>query len=56
MDVNENLLSGKEVQEYLKVTRQTIWRLEKSGALNPVRIGTVKRYRASEVQGKKKIK
>ncbi len=56
MDVDDNLLSSREVQSYLKVSRQTLWRLEKSGALNPVKIGTVKRYKASEIQGKKKIK
>lgn len=56
MTMDENLLSGKEVQAYLKVSRQTLWRLEKSGAVQPVKIGTVKRYKQSEITGQKKIK
>ncbi|CAB4145514.1 hypothetical protein UFOVP481_16 [uncultured Caudovirales phage] len=55
-DMDENLLSSKEVLAYLKIHRQTLWRLEKSGAVQPVKIGTVKRYKASEIQGKRKIK
>ena len=55
-DMDENLLSSKEVLAYLKIHRQTLWRLEKAGAVQPVKIGTVKRYKASEIQGKKKIK
>jgi len=55
-DMDDNLLSSKEVIAYLKIHRQTLWRLEKSGAVQPVKIGTVKRYKASEIQGKKKIK
>ena len=43
-DMDENLLSSKEVLAYLKIHRQTLWRLEKSGAVQPVKIGTVKRY------------
>lgn len=56
MTMDERLLTSKEVQARLKVTRQTIWRLEKQGALNPVKIGTVKRFKASEVEDNRKIK
>jgi len=56
MDMNDSLLTSKEAQKVLKVSRQTIWRLEKMGAITPVQIGTVKRYRASEITGAKKIK
>jgi predicted DNA-binding transcriptional regulator AlpA len=55
-NMDDNLLSSKEVLAYLKIHRQTLWRLEKSGAVQPVKIGTVKRYKASEIQGKRKIK
>jgi predicted DNA-binding transcriptional regulator AlpA len=55
-DMDDNLLSSKEVLAYLKIHRQTLWRLEKSGAVQPVKIGSVKRYKASEIQGKRKIK
>lgn len=55
-DMNEQLLTSAEVRARLKVTRQTVWRLEKSGALNPIKVGTVKRFRQSEVDGNKKIK
>lgn len=56
MDMDEKLLSAKEVKAYLKISRQTLYRLEKSGAVNPVKIGTVKRYRESDIAGNKKIK
>jgi predicted DNA-binding transcriptional regulator AlpA len=56
MDMTDPLLSSQEAQKLLKVSRQTLWRLEKSGAIEPVRIGTVKRYRSSEITGVKKIK
>jgi excisionase family DNA binding protein len=56
MNMDEQLLTSAEVRARLKVTRQTVWRLEKSGALNPIKVGTVKRFRQSEVDGNKKIK
>lgn len=56
MDMDDKLLSAKEVKAYLKISRQTLYRLEKSGAVNPVKIGTVKRYRESDIAGRKKIK
>jgi len=56
MDMTDQLLSSQEAQRFLKVSRQTLWRLEKMGAVTPVRIGTVKRYRSSEITGAKKIK
>ena len=56
MDMNEELLTAKEALAVLKVHRQTLWRLERSGAVQPVRIGTVKRYKAQEILGQKKIK
>jgi sRNA-binding protein len=42
-DMDDNLLSSKEVLAYLKIHRQTLWRLEKSGAVQPVKIGTVQK-------------
>lgn len=57
MNMNEDeLLTAKEALAVLKVHRQTLWRLEQSGAVQPVRIGTVKRYKATEILGQKKIK
>jgi predicted DNA-binding transcriptional regulator AlpA len=52
----DKLLTAAEVRATLKVSRQTVWRLEKSGHLNPVKVGTVKRYSEAEVLGKKKTK
>lgn len=56
MSMDEPLMTSREVQARLKVTRQTVWRLEKQGALNPVKVGTVKRFKRSEVEGQRKIK
>jgi predicted DNA-binding transcriptional regulator AlpA len=56
MDMTDPLLSSQEAKKVLKVSRQTLWRLEKMGAVTPVKIGTVKRYRSSEITGAKKIK
>ncbi len=56
MDMTDPLLSSQEAQKVLKVSRQTLWRLEKMGAVTPVKIGTVKRYLSSEITGAKKIK
>ncbi len=56
MNMDDNLLTAKEVKAYLKVSRQTLYRLEKSGAVQPVKIGTVKRYRQSDIAQQKKIK
>lgn len=56
MDMQDKLLTSKEAQAMLKVSRQTLWRLERSGAVNPVKIGTVKRYKSSDLQGKQKNK
>jgi excisionase family DNA binding protein len=56
MTMDEKLLTSKEVKAYLNVSRQTLYRLEKSGAVKPVKIGTVKRYRQSDIAEQKKIK
>jgi predicted DNA-binding transcriptional regulator AlpA len=55
MDQDE-LLTSTEARAILKVSRQTLWRLEKSGNLTAVKIGPVKRFLASEVRGKRKPK
>lgn len=52
--MSEELLTNKEVRERLKVSRMTVHRLVKAGALNPVKIGTVVRYKASELNPKQK--
>ena len=56
MTMDDKLLTSKEVKAYLNVSRQTLYRLEKSGAVKPVKIGTVKRYRQSDIAEQKKIK
>lgn len=52
----DKLLTPAEVRATLKVSRQTVWRLEKSGHLNPIKVGSVKRYSSDEVLGKKTTK
>lgn len=56
MDERDELVTSREAQAILKVSRQTLWRLEKSGAVTAVKVGTVKRYKQSEILGNKKIK
>ena len=54
--MEDRLMTSKEVQARLQVSRQTVWRLKKIGALNPIKVGTVERFKSSEVEGKRKIK
>lgn len=45
----EVLLSSTQVQHMLGLSRTSIWRLARHGALLPVHIGTALRFRRSEV-------
>jgi excisionase family DNA binding protein len=43
------LLASGQVQQLLGLSRTTIWRLTRTGALPAVRIGAALRYRRSDV-------
>lgn len=43
------LLTAKEAQERLKISRSTLLRWEKGGVITPVRVGRTKRYQQSEI-------
>jgi excisionase family DNA binding protein len=46
---DEELLTSAEVRERLKISRSTLHRLVVSGTLTKIKIGTVTRYLASEI-------
>jgi excisionase family DNA binding protein len=46
----EYLMTLKEVQDYLSVTRQTIYRLIAQGALSAIKVGGQWRFRPEEIQ------
>jgi excisionase family DNA binding protein len=45
------LLNPAETARLLGVSRQTLWRLSKSGELVPLKVGAGTRYRRSDVDG-----
>ncbi len=47
--VSDELLTAKEVAEYLKVTRNTVARWTDNGVLHPVRIQGTVRYRRKDL-------
>ncbi|GLB52769.1 hypothetical protein NBRC110019_18090 [Neptunitalea chrysea] len=49
-ETNSELLSRKEVSQYLKVSLVTLNEWEKRKILVPIRIGTRVRYRMSDIQ------
>lgn len=42
--LNDELLTTKEICDYLKLSRGSIWALEKNGIIPFLRIGNAKRY------------
>ena len=46
---NEQLLSREETMEKFKISSATIWRWKKCGYLVPVKVGSMDRYRLSDV-------
>ena len=44
------LYTAREVINYLKISRQTLWRLERRGQLTPVRYVRDLRFRGKDVQ------
>lgn len=45
----EVLLSSRQVQQMLGLSRTSVWRLTRHGVLLPVHIGSALRFRRSEV-------
>lgn len=49
--INNPYLTPQEVMDTLKVSRVTLWRLEKKGVLKPIRISEkILRYNPSDVE------
>lgn len=48
--IQNGLATTAEVMAYLRVSRTTLWRLCRTGALQPVRIGRALRYRWAELR------
>lgn len=46
---SEQLLSREETMEKFKISSATIWRWKKCGYLVPVKVGSMDRYRLSDV-------
>ena len=47
--MNEKLLSDKEAQEYLGVSRSTLYRWQKEGKLRVYKVGILRRYRRQDL-------
>ena len=47
---NQTLMTLKEICDYLKVTRYTVYRLIKDGQLPAIRVGGQWRFRPDQVQ------
>ncbi len=46
---NEQFLSREETMEKFKISSATIWRWKKCGYLVPVKVGSLDRYRLSDI-------
>lgn len=46
---NERLLSREETMDKFKISSATIWRWKKNGYLVPIKVGTMDRYRLSDI-------
>ena len=44
------LATAGQAQQYLSLSRTSLWRLERRGALIPVRLGRTLRYRWADIQ------
>ena len=45
----QGLATTRQVQEFLQVSRTTLWRMSVAGALPPVRVGRAVRFRWRDV-------
>ena len=43
------LATARQAQSFLSLSRTTLWRLERAGALTPVRVGRALRFRWSDL-------
>ena len=48
--VNDEHLTAKQTADFLKVDVSSLWRFEKSGYLVPVRIGSKRMYKISDLE------
>lgn len=48
--VNDEYLTAKQTADFLKVDISSLWRFEKSGYLVPVRIGSKRMYKISDLE------
>lgn len=46
----EELMTSKEVAEEFKISLVTLWNYDKKGITKPVRIGSQKRYKRSDIE------
>lgn len=49
LQANDRLITAREVLALLSISRTTLWRMNQSEALTPVRISGAGRYRLSDV-------
>jgi len=49
MSEYQEIYSISEVCKLFKLTRQTMYKLEKQGILVPIRIGKIRRYRKEDI-------
>lgn len=49
LPASEQLLSREETMEKFKISSATIWRWKKCGYLVPVKVGSMDRYRLSDI-------
>lgn len=49
LEVQHGLATCASAQAYLSISRSTLWRLERTGSLVPVRLGRTVRYRWSDL-------
>ena len=47
----EKFLTTEEVCTMLSISRVSLWHYDKKGITKPVRIGNLKRYKLSEIEG-----
>jgi DNA-binding Xre family transcriptional regulator len=46
----DNYFTSKELIQILKISRQTLWRLQINKKLIPIKIGTKKLYKESDIK------
>lgn len=48
--IDEEFLTANQTADFLKVDKSSLWRFEKSGYLVPVRVGSKRMYRISDLE------